>query len=166
MRGSTELVVALREPRPDESVHTLLKEWASSIWTLPELLLSPKGSFKAYHSSQRHHDRSFAMTKHVMVKNRFAGAYSLSKTDGYRVRRLIDHYLGSLKLSDIELMTVALQCFSSRSAGTVGEQYLPGDYSYAMMGLVSRRPHINPFDSAFLAFARYVTCSTQLVTKS
>lgn len=155
MRGASGLVVAVREPGAGESIHTLLRAWAGSIWTLPELLLSPDRDFKAYHFIQHHRGVEPVVMKHTIAKNRFASAYALSPADGYRVRRLIDHYLGSLRLSEIELLTVALQCFSSRTAGSVGEQYLPGDYSYAMMGLVSRRPHINPFDSAFLAFARY-----------
>lgn len=145
---------------------SLLKAWAGSIWTLPELLLSPKRHFTAYHISGDQSDASaWLMTTHTVAKNRFAGSYSLSKTDGYRVRRLVDHYLGNLKLSDLELMTVALQCFSERAAGTVGEQYLPGDYSYAMMGLLSRRPHVNPFDSAFLAFARYDSSCSKVGTR-
>lgn len=66
-----------------------------------------------------------------------------------------------LESTHLELMTVALQCFGSRTAGRPGGQYLPGDYSYAIMDLVSRRPKINPLDSAFLAFARQDACPSE-----
>jgi hypothetical protein len=39
--------------------------------------------------------------------------------------------------------------------------HLPGDYSYALMGLLRVRPQIDPTDSAFQAFARYVSQERQ-----
>jgi hypothetical protein len=57
-----------------------------------------------------------------------------------------------LILSQLELVTLALECLHRRST----TQYLPGDHSYALMGLLRVRPKIDPTDSAFQAFARYV----------
>jgi hypothetical protein len=156
IRGCHELVVALETPRPHEKVEDLLGFWASSIWTLPELLLSPGRRFRTYHYELERTPNSMVwrLREHVMSKNQFAARCLKTDEDRHSVRRLLDHYLGNLRLSDLELTTVALQCFSSRSAGTDVAMFLNGDYSYALMGLLGRRPNINPSDTAFLAFAR------------
>lgn len=65
--------------------------------------------------------------------------------------QLIDHYEGNLILNQLELVTLALECLHKRDTS----QYLPGDHSYALMGLLRIRPQIDPTDSAFQAFARY-----------
>lgn len=65
-------------------------------------------------------------------------------------RALLDHYLGTLTLSKLELAVTALQCLNTRD--TV--QYLQGDHSYALMGLLRMRPKIDATDTAFQAFAR------------
>lgn len=55
-------------------------------------------------------------------------------------------------LSQLELVTLALECLHNR--GTT--EHLPGDHSYALMGLLRVRPQIDRTDSAFQAFARCV----------
>lgn len=65
-------------------------------------------------------------------------------------RQLIDHYEGSVTLGRLELVTLALQCLHGRQTS----QHLPGDKSYALMGLMRLRPKIDKSDSAFQAFAR------------
>ena len=47
-------------------------------------------------------------------------------------------------------MTIALHCLHNRHT----TEYLPGDLSYALMGLLRQRPQICFTDSAFQAFAR------------
>lgn len=70
--------------------------------------------------------------------------------DGAVSRQLVDHYEGSLILSRLELVTLALMCLHKRKTS----QYLPGDHSYALMGLLRLRPKVDNTDSAFQAFAR------------
>lgn len=163
IRGCKQLVVALKAPSSEVSVEALLGAWAGSIWTLPELLLSPGKHFKVYYYSGSLEAREQGLVTQSIPKNHFPARCLTENDDRYQVRRLLDHYLGSLRLSDLELMTVALKCFSSRTAGSDDYLYLPGDYSYALMGLLSRRPNINPTDSAFLAFARYVPVNILLL---
>ncbi|KAK0667897.1 putative 3-hydroxyisobutyrate dehydrogenase [Cercophora samala] len=176
VRGSSGMAIALgRLPDEDASADTnsnkdpcyaLLSSWSQSIWTFPELLLSKGSTITCYYLSEDDDETSPDITdlyldspasqygtvrKQVIPKNQFAARCLETSRDRYQVRRLIDHYSGSLKLSDLELTTVALECFSSRQAGS---QYLPGDYSYALMGLLGRRPPVHRSDSAFLAFAR------------
>ncbi|KAI9162814.1 hypothetical protein HJFPF1_04407 [Paramyrothecium foliicola] len=148
IRGSRELNVLLRAPRTGETVEDPLGEWAESIWTFPELLLSPGTQITAFYFSN---EKASQWERHVIPKNQFAARCLSTNDDRYQVRRLLDHYLGNLNLSDLELTTVALQCFSSRRNNS---RFLSGDFSYALMGLLGRRPHISPSDSAFLAFAR------------
>lgn len=64
--------------------------------------------------------------------------------------QLIDHYEGNLILNQLELVTLALECLHKRDT----HQYLRGDHSYALMGLLRIRPKIDPTDTAFQAFAR------------
>ncbi|KAH7132689.1 hypothetical protein EDB81DRAFT_904471, partial [Dactylonectria macrodidyma] len=148
VRGCKELAVLLRSPADGEFVEDLLREWTQSIWTFPELLLSPGRRLTTYYYGPTPES---PWVKEIVSKNQLAARCLSTDEDRYQVRRLLDHYLGNLKMSDLELMTVALHCFSSR---VTTHQYLPGDYSYALMGLVGRRPRVSPTDSAFLAFAR------------
>ncbi|SCO92490.1 uncharacterized protein FRV6_16618 [Fusarium oxysporum] len=148
VRGCKELAVLLRSPADGEFVEDLLREWTQSIWTFPELLLSPGRHLTTYYYGPT---PELPWVKEIVSKNQLAARCLSTDEDRYQVRRLLDHYLGNLKMSDLELMTVALHCFSSR---VTRHQYLPGDYSYALMGLVGRRPRVSPTDSAFLAFAR------------
>ena len=64
--------------------------------------------------------------------------------------QLIDHYEGSLILSPLELVTVALRCLFRRNF----KPYTDGDQSYALMGLLRQRPHVVTTDNDFQAFAR------------
>ncbi|KAJ9653740.1 hypothetical protein H2201_009108, partial [Coniosporium apollinis] len=70
--------------------------------------------------------------------------------DRLRVRELIDHYEGTLTLSRLELVVIALECLMSRGTAV----FLEGDLSYALMGLLRQRPTVGPTDSALRAFAR------------
>ncbi|KAL8822063.1 MAG: hypothetical protein Q9191_007196, partial [Dirinaria sp. TL-2023a] len=57
---------------------------------------------------------------------------------------------GSLILSPLELVTVALRCLFTRDIKT----YANGDHSYALMSLLRQRPNVVTTDSEFQAFAR------------
>jgi hypothetical protein len=59
-------------------------------------------------------------------------------------------YKHTLSLGALELSTIALNCLRSRN--TI--QYLKGDLSYALMGLLRQRPQIDETNSDFQAFAR------------
>ena len=125
----------------DELVYRLLTSWAQSIWTFPELLISKGESLTWYlplfkmaegkgegdKSEVKEADKGKEASKvyeppesyacGTIAKNQFAARCLETDRDRYQVRRLIDHYLGSLKLSDLELTSVALECFSARQAG-------------------------------------------------
>jgi hypothetical protein len=146
IRGAHSLAIAVGEPLnrvQGVSTDDLLQQWGSRMWTFPEVLLAPAGKeIKVY---TRNTDLLRPMT---VAKNQFAA--KAWKHDAHVARQLIDHYEGNLILEPLELMVLALECLHKRERG----KYLPGDHSYALMGLVRIRPKIDPSDSPFQAFAR------------
>ena len=118
----------------------MVKQWSERVWTFPELLLSTPGkAVKIY--VRGNIDKPVTWSKLSFAANAFA--------DAQKARSLIDHYEGSTILSRLELTTLAYECIQSRHT----KSYLPGDHSYALMGLLNLRS-IDPSDSAFQAFAR------------
>lgn len=140
VRGARSLVVAVGSPRGKSlSQKEMLHQLGKRLWTFPEVLLSP--------SSQL-----------VLLFPRDGEIRTLSKRDlameawdDSRVsRQLIDHYEGSLVLSPLELVSIALECFPQRQTW----KWKEGDLSYALMGLLRRRPKVDEKDSSFEAFCR------------
>lgn len=119
----------------------LLKHWGRRMWTFPEVLLSQNDEVRVY-ARKGQLDGPL-----VIPKTQFAAQVWSDSTVS---RQMVDHYAGSLGLSRLELVTVALQCLKTRQT----TQYLPGDHSYALMGLLRLRPKIDRTDTAFQAFAR------------
>ena len=149
IRGAQSLVIAVTAPANNRyEINTpdlMLQQWGSRVWTFPEVLLAPAGEMiKVY-------VRDSDLSQPILVaKNQFAA--QVWHDDAHVARQLIDHYEGNLILSQLELVTLALECLHKRQTG----EYLPGDHSYALMGLLRVRPQIDRTDSAFQAFARYV----------
>ena len=145
IRGAHSLVVVVSDQQisgsPNPSTKAALRQWGSRMWTLPEVLLSPNSNQIQVYSQggdinnpTRIHKRNFAQ----------------EWDDAPISRELIDHFEGSLTLSPVELITIALRCLCNREKG----EYLRGDMTYALMGLLRRRPTVVPSDTAFQAFAR------------
>ncbi|CAN9403423.1 unnamed protein product [Alternaria alternata] len=147
IRGAQSLVIAVAAPANNRyEINTpdlMLQQWGSRVWTFPEVLLAPAGEMiKVY-------VRDSDLSQPILVaKNQFAA--QVWHDDAHVARQLIDHYEGNLILSQLELVTLALECLHKRQTG----EYLPGDHSYALMGLLRVRPQIDRTDSAFQAFAR------------
>lgn len=120
----------------------MMREWGSRIWTLPEVLLSR--SNRAIVVVQR----GDLDNMQLLPRTQFPAKVW---DDGDESRRLVDHFEGTLHMSNLELMTTALQCLHRR---TTRNKYFNGDHSYALMGLANIRPRPIKTDSAFQAFAR------------
>lgn len=119
-----------------------LQQWGSRMWTFPEVLLSPGCELVVYY-------RGGDLSKPgVIPKNQVAS--KLWPQDAEISRQLIDHYLGTIDLSRIELAVLALRCLYARHTTTFSQ----GDHAYALMGLLRIRPQIDRTDSQFQAFAR------------
>jgi hypothetical protein len=120
----------------------MLGQWGSRLWTFPEVLLAPSAKPIMVYK------RGKEMSPFALAKNGFAA--KVWKNDSSTSRQLIDHYEGNLILSRLELVTLALDCLNSRRT----TEYLPGDHTYALMGLLRLRPTVDSTDSAFQAFAK------------
>ncbi|KAF2471129.1 uncharacterized protein BDR25DRAFT_223590 [Lindgomyces ingoldianus] len=147
IRGAHSVAIAVaRPPNDTQGINTtdlMLQQWGKRIWTFPEVLLAPAGKdIKVYTRGMD----LFNPTE--VAKNQFA--IKVWKGDAHVARQLVDHYEGNLILNQLELVTLALECLHNRDT----TQYLLGDHSYALMGLLRIRPRIDPTDSAFQAFAR------------
>ncbi|KAF2687741.1 hypothetical protein K458DRAFT_169482 [Lentithecium fluviatile CBS 122367] len=147
IRGAEVTVILLGPPstgnteanNEERRLGERLRQWGSRLWTFPEVLLSTGDTIKVY---------NIGVPEPLIIhKNQFA---SLVWPDKDVSRQLIDHHQGTLKLSRLELVTIALECLFSRQHGT----FLPGDHSYALMGLLRLRPQVDETDSGFQAFAR------------
>ena len=138
-RGAFSMVVAVTGTSSAPEMDDQLRDWGSRMWTLPELLLSPGRDGISFYTNRR---LDSCVQIHRRNLARFWDASDL-------VGQLIDHYEGSVILSPLELMTIALHCLHNRHT----TEHLQGDLSYALMGLLRQRPQVST-DSAFQAFAR------------
>ena len=119
----------------------MLRIWGERMWTLPEALLTPADKdIKVYVRGNNGPPR-------VISKKQLA---AVVWNDPLISRQLVDHFNNTLNLSPLELVSIVSSCLRSRS--TI--QHLPGDLSYALMGLLRQRPQIDQTDSDFQAFAR------------
>lgn len=148
VRGAFSLVIVLADRATLTAAkgeqHDLLRQWGSRVWTLPELLLSPEQDDIMVYT--KHANSAMVEPDQQINRRNFPRLWN----DHSLVGQLIDHYEGSVILSPLELMTTALLCLQNR----LTVEYLHGDLSYALMGLVRQRPNVRPSDSAFQAFAR------------
>lgn len=151
VRASAKMIVVVgppyRSPMADragrENLYASRNEWLASwgqrLWTLPELLICPNSGGIAVHTLDGQPPET--LSKHTIAR---------MLKDGSSVRELVEHYSGTIQLSPLELTVTATQCLFARPYNT----FSAGDASYALMGLMRRRPRVNKADSAFKAFAR------------
>jgi hypothetical protein len=146
IRGARALAIVVGHPvdrrEEDFSPADLLAQWGRRMWTLPEALLAHKGSeIRVYVRGME--------ARWDIQKSNFANA---AWHDAPWTRQLMDHYEGSLILSNLELVVLALRCLSNRDVDR--HSHFAGDLSYVLMGLLRRRPRATRDDSDFQAFAR------------
>lgn len=146
VRGAHSVVLAVKPKKHEYAdVDSVLKDWGKRLWTLPEALLSPREQPIRVYSC----DQGSPTLIKVVPKKSLA---PLVWEDSSLTRQLIEHYEGSLGLSRLELVILALRCLSDRHDNT--KRYLPGDMAYVLMGLLRQRPVVDATDSEFQAFAR------------
>ncbi|KAL8852011.1 MAG: hypothetical protein Q9221_003116 [Calogaya cf. arnoldii] len=155
VRGAFQVVIAVAGPvgvkEEGQLPDKLLHEWGNRVWTLPELLLSPERDIKIY-TLNRSLDPAQQLTQCLNTSPDPISRRNFSRfwEDDNIVGQLMDHYEGSVILSPLELMATALRCLERRHT----TQYLAGDLSYSLMGLLRQRPKARKDDSSFQAFAR------------
>lgn len=129
-----------REPPSPSNKAAWLRLWGERLWTVPEALLCPSYVIDIYTAGE-HGDPE------PVLKRRLAAR---AWVDADNMRQLIDHYEASIHLTPLELVSIALEGLQWRKT----DMFTPGDASYALMGLLRRRPEVNTKDSDFEAFAR------------
>jgi len=152
-RGAKCLVIALKDPvrerilrRDSWNVDQLLQDWASRLWTLPEMLLAPtKYDIAIYRSSAT--TTTVRYWKTVPKRNMAEVAY---KEDGLSVRQLVDHFESNLHLTQTELLSIGLECLMKKRFS----KHATADPVYALMTLARRRPIPTKGETLFEAFAR------------
>lgn len=152
-RGSNRVVIAVKDPvsgrildpsSAPTSEKELLQQWATRLWTLPEMLLAPTAhNLEVYRAT----DRDIRSWDTIPKRNMAEIAYP---EDGERVRELVDHFESSVQLTQIELLTLGLECLRGREKN----QYSKADMMYALMTLARRRPVPYKGQSLFEAFAQ------------
>jgi hypothetical protein len=144
MRGAHSLIIALanRKGNGTKDSTALLQEWGSRMWTFPEALLSPNDKLIEIYT------RGKDLEKPIVITKKDLPTWAWEKPE--LARQLMDHFLGTLNLSRLELITLAIQCLHARNT----DPYFPGDMAYALMGLLRRRPMVDKTDSEFQALAR------------
>jgi hypothetical protein len=156
IRGAACTIIVVgpnrHNPASTPTLKDMLVEWGSRVWCFPELLLSPEGVRIPIY--ERGAPQSMTLSKSQFADFVWGDttSQSVAVSDGTIARQLVDHYEGNLILTPLELVTLALKCLYNRTAG----KFLPGDESYALMGLLRTRPTVDPSDTSFQAFARYV----------
>jgi hypothetical protein len=147
VRGAKRTAICIGPPPQRETSPTdirtkdLLMGWGRRMWTLPEALLSPKGEDIKVYRRGKPYPRS--------VEKRSLAVQIWE--DAPVSRQLMDHFEGSLLLSQLELVVIALQCLNNRDTNDFS---IGGEMAYVLMGLLRRRPRVNLSDSPFQAFAR------------
>ncbi|KAI0431081.1 hypothetical protein F5Y09DRAFT_305867 [Xylaria sp. FL1042] len=155
VRAAHSLVILVGTPHDDRvpgeeqkfiydpvSMDQWLREWGTRLWTLPEILLcSPEHRVKLYAVGGPNPPEEVAK-RNIASRSVWP--------DAKLVRQLVDHYESSVHLTPLELVSIALECFSWRQT----DQFNNGDMSYALMGLLRRRPAVVKSDKSFEAFAR------------
>lgn len=113
------MIIAVGQPKGKAAGHQdstdfLLHQWGKRMWTFPEVLLSPGQQIPIYTRGGRR--------PLLLSKNQFASRV-WGDFDAAESGQLIDHYLGNLSLSRLELAVTALKCLYKRQT----TEYLPGD---------------------------------------
>lgn len=147
VRGSHSLVIILGAPVKNRDSHQytdreLLRQWGNRMWTFPEVLLSPSDCPISIYTRHGDIDKPLRVPKRNFPVEVWE--------DAPCSRQLVDHYESSIILSPLELVSIAIQCLGSRSI----KGLYKGDMSYVLMGLLRRRPTVDPNDTAFQAFCR------------
>lgn len=146
IRGARALALAVSGSTAEDSEKPFV-EWGERLWTMPELLLMT-GDLPVYVYNERK-GQEIALPEMVYRRELWKKVWSDYSFSG----ELLDHYEGSLTLTPLELVDLALKCLNLTQRKT-RKVYLKGDMAYVIAGLLRQRPSIDRTDSAFQAFAR------------
>ena len=142
VRSASSIVVAVCGGS-NESTERLLEKWSKRVWILPKWLLSPGHSkIDVY--------RYGSIDVVRKLDRRDFPIFGSEENDRDLLGQLVDHHEGSVILTPLEYISIALGCLRTRDT----TEHREGDMSYVLMGLLRQRPEVVGSDSAFQAFTR------------
>ncbi|KAK6605525.1 hypothetical protein ACHAPF_007202 [Botrytis cinerea] len=152
-RGAEKVCVVL----PDRSPQALVF-FGQRLWCLPEILLARDHKVSVCTPDFQNKDGVDNIeVVDIMEFTHRSWARKLTPSneiihDGNDeiFRLLAEHYTGSLSLSRLELIQVALKALKSRQF----TEFQRGDIAYALMTLLTKRPRMDPSDTEEQALAR------------
>lgn len=141
-----------------DSTPQVLVFFGSRLWCLPEILLARDHKVSICTPDLQNKDAVDEIeVVDIMEFTHRAWARTLTPSneiirDGNDeiFRLLAEHFTGSLTLSRLELIQVALQALKSRQY----TEFQRGDIAYALMTLLAKRPRMDPTDTEEQALAR------------
>jgi hypothetical protein len=146
-RASHSMIIVLGPPLDEHKQHVTnttraewLLDWGQRLWTVPEALLCPS----------EHRIPIYSVGSEEPEKVAKRNLPALVWDDAGELRQLMDHYEGSLHLTQLELISIALECLHKRQS----VKRNAGDVVYALMGLLRLRPTVRLTHTEFQAFAR------------
>lgn len=152
-RGAQKVCVVM----PDRSPQALVF-FGQRLWCLPEILLARDHKVSICTPDSQNQDGVDNIeVVDIMEFTHRSWARMLTPSneivhDGNDeiFRLLAEHYTGSLTLSRLELIQVALKALKSRQY----TEFQRGDIAYALMTLLTKRPRMDPSDTEEQALAR------------
>ncbi|PQE32756.1 3-hydroxyisobutyrate dehydrogenase protein [Rutstroemia sp. NJR-2017a WRK4] len=152
-RGAKEVCVMLPDTSPEALVF-----FGARMWCLPEILLARDHKVNLCAPDTKNFDGVDKIERvDIMEFTHRSWARKLNSSreivrDGNDeiFRLLAEHYSGTLTLSRLELIQVALEALRSRQM----TPFQQGDIAYALMTLLTKRPRMDPTDTEEQALAR------------
>ena len=149
VRGAKNVCIVLPNSKPNT-----MFAYGERLWTLPEVLLA-RGHEVLVQTMDTTVNQGYRLSLLDMPSR--AWCSSPRATDGVDTvnitecfRLLAEHYTGTLTLSRLELIHIALTALRTRSYTA----FTDGDVAYALMTLLHKRPAMDPTDSEYEALAR------------
>jgi hypothetical protein len=130
----------------ESDIDMWLRGWSKRMWVLPELLLAPSEAGFLVHASTSNNS---TFNNSTLIKKRNLAQRACDDAD--EVAQLIDHYEGSIHLSQLEFTELALSCLSHREYNPWHEGNT--DLAYGLRGLLRNRPEYREGEEGFEIFA-------------
>lgn len=149
VRGSSKVYVLLSETKGFSNSLSML---GKRLWCLPECLLAPGHGIHVQGTGKSETISIMQLPARAWTSPYFDEAGNAIQGRGRReeFRLLAEHFSGLLTLSRLDLFSVALSAMRALEFYS----FQDGDMAYALMGLLRKRPSMDPSDSEQQALAR------------
>ena len=149
VRGSELVCVLLAE---DGDMANSLAMFGKRLWCLPECLLAPRHEIYVQGGGKSEMISIMQLPARAWTNSYIDISGDLVEGNGKEeeFHLLAEHYSGSLKLSRIQEFSVALGAMRALEFSA----FQKGDIAYALMGLLCKRPAMDPTDSEQQALVR------------